>query len=173
MTALAVEGDRERCLRVGMNDYVSNPISQEALAEALARWLPEKNDESETPDAAVTSLPVPQASVTPIVFDREGLLGRLMNEEDLAEELTQTFLSDIPRQMESLRGYLEGHNAEGVERLAHAIRGASSNVGGEAMSSTALEIEEAGKTGDLISAAGSIDDLQREFDRLKQAMIRQ
>jgi two-component system, sensor histidine kinase len=40
MTANAVKGDREHCLEVGMNDYISKPISQDALAETLARWVP-------------------------------------------------------------------------------------------------------------------------------------
>lgn len=39
MTANAVSGDRERCLAIGMNDYLSKPISRQALAETLERWL--------------------------------------------------------------------------------------------------------------------------------------
>ena len=40
MTAGAMQGDREKCLEAGMNDYVSKPISPQALAEALDKWLP-------------------------------------------------------------------------------------------------------------------------------------
>jgi CheY-like chemotaxis protein/anti-sigma regulatory factor (Ser/Thr protein kinase) len=43
MTAHAMPGDRERFLGLGMNDYVSKPVSARALAEALARWLPAEN----------------------------------------------------------------------------------------------------------------------------------
>ena len=42
MTAQAMQGDRERCLDAGMNDYTSKPLSVRALAEVLARWLPER-----------------------------------------------------------------------------------------------------------------------------------
>jgi len=40
MTARAMEGDRDECLRLGMNDYVSKPVRPQTLADALARWLP-------------------------------------------------------------------------------------------------------------------------------------
>jgi CheY-like chemotaxis protein len=40
MTAHAMQGDRERCMEAGMNDYVTKPISPQALAEVLDKWLP-------------------------------------------------------------------------------------------------------------------------------------
>jgi len=39
MTAEAMQGDRERCLDAGMNDYVAKPVTPQALAERLERWL--------------------------------------------------------------------------------------------------------------------------------------
>ena len=50
MTAHAMQGDRERCLEAGMNDYVTKPISPSALVEALEKWLPkdEKTSRQQT-----------------------------------------------------------------------------------------------------------------------------
>jgi len=42
MTAHALQGDRERCIEAGMNDYVPKPISPQILAEALEKWLPKE-----------------------------------------------------------------------------------------------------------------------------------
>ena len=44
MTAHTMKGDRERCLEAGMNDYISKPISPQAMAEMLEKWLPQEED---------------------------------------------------------------------------------------------------------------------------------
>jgi CheY-like chemotaxis protein len=41
LTANAMEGDRERCLAAGMDDYISKPVSLEKLQEAIGRWIPD------------------------------------------------------------------------------------------------------------------------------------
>jgi CheY-like chemotaxis protein len=45
MTAHAMQGDRQRCLAIGMDDYLSKPIIPEVLAATLKKWLPEYKPE--------------------------------------------------------------------------------------------------------------------------------
>jgi signal transduction histidine kinase/DNA-binding response OmpR family regulator len=156
MTAHALPGDRERYLEAGMNDYVSKPVSPQALAEVLMRWLPQQAD-----------------APAPVVFDRAGMLERLMDDADLARVVTENFLDDVPRQIEALRGYLDAWDAAGAERQAHSLKGASSNVGGEALRALASEMEKAGRAGELDLVRARMDDLEREFARLKEAMTQE
>ena len=187
MTAHAMQGDRERCLEAGMNDYVTKPVSPQALAEALARWLPGEDaarptkptagSKATAPDAAAPAAAAPAAAApaaadaaeTP-VFDRAGLLTRLMDDEDLARAVVDGFLEDIPRQIEALRTYLDAGDIEGSVRQAHTIKGASANVGGESLRAAAFEMEKAAKAGDFADAMARLPDLESRFARLKESM---
>ena len=105
-----------------------------------------------------------------LVFDRAGMMARLMDDEDLARMVVEGFLEDIPRQIEALKGYLETGDAPGAERQAHTIKGASANVGGERLREVAFEMEKAARAGDLIAAAGRLAELNTQFGLLSQAM---
>jgi CheY-like chemotaxis protein len=40
MTAGAIDGDRERCLAAGMDDYITKPVAMATMENALSRWVP-------------------------------------------------------------------------------------------------------------------------------------
>jgi len=164
MTAYAMLGDRERCVEAGMDDYVSKPVSWQALTEVLARWLPKKDDEPAMPNAG---------EAPPVVFDRAAMLERLMSDKALAQVVMEGFLDDIPRQIEALRRHLDAGNVPGAERRAHTLEGAPANAGGEALRALAREMEKAGQAGDLGSVRAHMDDLERGFARLKEALVKE
>lgn len=168
MTAHAMQGDKNKCLESGMNDYLSKPVSPSELAELLLRWLPnESRGRNQAPEAGIMEAK-PDQRPSPVIWDRAGMLERLMGDEELAATILQGFLADIPRQIQSLRGYLEAEDAPSAERQAHTIKGASANVGAEALRALTLEMEKAGQAGDLDSIKASLQELDAAFEEFKK-----
>jgi HPt (histidine-containing phosphotransfer) domain-containing protein len=171
MTAHAMQGDREKCLNVGMNDYIPKPVAFKSLAEKLEQWLPKKQDENPQQKEPVMNESSEATSVSQIpVFDRAGFLDRLMGDEEIAEKIVEVFLDDIPKQIESLKQALAVCDPETAQRVAHSIKGAAANVGGEALRELAAQVEKACKESNLGSVSDSCPQLESQFNRLKEAM---
>jgi PAS domain S-box-containing protein len=177
MTAHAMQGDRQRCLDAGMNDYVTKPVSPQALSEALARWLPadEASKPAEVPAqlSATATVPGegdPAEDTGTATFDRVGLMARLMDDEDLARTVVDGFLQDVPKQIEALRSYLAAGDIAGAGRQAHTIKGASANVGGEGLRAAALGMEQTTQSGDIAAVRDRLPEIESSFARLEVAM---
>ena len=91
MTAHSMQGDREKYLKSGMDDYLSKPVSPQVLAEKLEKWLGKTGEvryqkEKENVPAIENALPV---------FDKDGILKRLMGDKELVKKITAAFKEDI------------------------------------------------------------------------------
>ncbi|MCP4723597.1 MAG: response regulator [bacterium] len=173
MTAHAMQGDREKCLEKGMDDYISKPISPQALSEVLEKWLPDEKESVSSNDKASepeTQEPRDIEETAVPVFDKASLMARLMDDEELAGIIAEGFIQDIPNQIAALKEFLEAGDAPGTERQAHSIKGASANVSGEALREIAFQMENAGKAGDLEIVKANMEELEMQFFKLKEAL---
>jgi PAS domain S-box-containing protein len=172
LTAHAGKGEREKCLKAGMDDYVPKPITPQNLAMAVERWIIEgmRANRSASTGAAGTSREQEGAERTQPVFDRKDFLGRLMGDEALARTITFQFLEEAPRQIESLKEMVQKGDREGAHRQSHSLKGASANVGGTFLRQVAYEMEKAGEKGDIEKIASLMPEMERQFALLKKAM---
>ncbi len=104
MTANAMQGDREKALAAGMDDYVSKPVDPGELDAALARWIPRTDEGASAPEEATDDAATsPGGATDPL--DRSALEGlRELGGTELLAELTGLFLEDVPPQLEALGG---------------------------------------------------------------------
>jgi PAS domain S-box-containing protein len=123
-------------------------------------------------DTSQSELPVSsfKDQVSKPVFDKAALMGRVMGDEDLLQEVTAAFLEDLPKQFEALKAYLEVGDASGAERQAHTIKGAAASMGSEALRKAAWEMEKAGRAGNLQAMAALMPELEQQRTRLEDRL---
>lgn len=168
MTARPIQDAREKCLGVGMNDYLLKPVTMEALAESLDKWLADGEKPGVEKVSGTATAPAPGTDVS--VFDKAGLLDRLMGDEEMCWTVLTDFVNDFPPQAAELKKLVGQNSAPEVERSAHAIAGAAAMIGGDALCAAARKIEKAGANGDLGLADALIDELVRQFEALRAAI---
>ncbi len=164
MTANALEGDRERCLAAGMDDYLSKPITRERLEKTLARW--QANQKTPPPeDTTMSSFATPW-------LDRARLSEVTGGDAALARELVELFAADLPAMAARLEAAIAAAPTEGMARLivaAHEIKGAAGNLGLAGLAEAAAALESAGKAAAIDRLPASRQGFvaaRNEFERL-------
>jgi CheY-like chemotaxis protein len=147
MTAGAMAEDRDRCLAVGMDDYVSKPVSLTAVEEALHRWV-QKSPEASPAQAAPSD---DEHDETVIDVQRQSMLRELGPDDGwgLLPAAVSAFLSDYPLTLSEMRDAAEAGSAARVRESAHKLKGASANIGAVRVSTLCDQIEDAAVSGTL------------------------
>ncbi|MGC9036213.1 MAG: PAS domain S-box protein [Verrucomicrobiia bacterium] len=164
MTAHAMDGDREKCLNIGMNDYISKPVTMRELEKTLERWLVETNEAEgrKTADTFAEVKPDPE------FFDINFLTQQLGGDKETAAVILKGFVIDVQSQIAALESALSTRDLKEAIRLSHSIKGAAGNVGALGLKKVAAEIESSLKSEKIEHIENSIKELSTIFNQVKK-----
>ena len=170
MTANSLEGDREKCLAAGMDDYLSKPVKPADLLGALGRF-------AGLAPAAPVPAPRPKAAAPTGIVDAGTLAGFREiggdGGENLLESLIATFLDNCPLVLREAHAALTRAAAPELERAAHTLKGSCSNFGAERMRAACQRLEQAARAGAGPDTAAMLAEIEREYALVKLALERE
>jgi signal transduction histidine kinase/CheY-like chemotaxis protein/HPt (histidine-containing phosphotransfer) domain-containing protein/HAMP domain-containing protein len=144
LTASALQGERERCRAVGMDDVVTKPTTMAILASTLRRWLPH----IAWPEPAPGTGPGAGHRALPPAVDSSALDELVAGDAELGARILASYAASIQGEVALLAEALEEGDRDALRRLAHQVAGASRAVGAGPAADAAERLEQAAGAGD-------------------------
>jgi PAS domain S-box-containing protein len=169
MTATAIDGERERCLAAGMDDFLTKPIDPGSLARTLGRWL---SRGATTPDVE-ERVAEPEARVgSDLDVARLDILRDLVpGSTDYLDRAIGNFVTNSATLLGSVERAIRAKDPEDLRFHAHTLKGSAANLGAVAAAKAAEKLEHLGTSGTNKGASHLLADLATKLDQACSGLL--
>ena len=173
MTANAMNGDREKCLEAGMDDYLSKPVILSDLDNVLQRWLHQhtehiSNSSGNTVGTDNQTIRHNSLGEEYCIWDKHEALERVMGDEIFLHSLLEIYLNDSQPLINELQAALEASDCEHAHHSIHALKGMAANLSAHYLHQLAQQIELLIKQDDLDEVLQRLPDFLKAFQELEE-----
>ncbi|MBT7953363.1 MAG: response regulator, partial [Gammaproteobacteria bacterium] len=165
ITANALQGEAERCLAAGMDDYMSKPIDMKELREKLRRWMPKPIQDIDpiTGEILLNTAAIAEADDSPI--DESALKSMFGDDQETFREILVEFVKPSRDIIIEIKDGWEARSAEAVQQAAHKLKSSARSIGANDLADLCQALETAGKKTEwetIDSETPKIDSLMNE-----------
>ncbi|MEL7593237.1 response regulator [Aeromonas veronii] len=160
LTASAMPGDKERCLGVGMNGYVTKPVSKLDLYNNLLQWVKPQGVEQ----VGIMEVKPPDMIG---ILDLQDALKRLEQDKEALQILFKLFMSEHKDDLWEIRSALRRQQPEVASKLLHTLKGVSANISAARLQLVAGELEWRLRQNEVLSET-DLEQLQQVFSQTRE-----
>jgi len=174
MTAHAAQEDRERCLDVGMDEYISKPVRPEELFRKIQQIVHGRQDEesSKQPEPiASQDAPSQPPEEHEMFFDEEKALNCVAGDHERLRSLLQVFVNTVPQLLAEMKHAIEAKDAEKLKRTAHTMKGSLSIFATDPLRDIIASLEAMGAGNELEQASEAFDLFQAKLSQFMDDAI--
>ncbi|MEW5816042.1 MAG: response regulator [Spirochaetota bacterium] len=162
-TASAIKSEMDKCLEVGMNDFLIKPFKKKDVLTLLDKWM--KDDGTPRPGEVVKK---EQAAEDLYIFDLEKAVETFMGKKDVVLKVLKAFVEKVENQIPVIAEAVLLGDMEKVRREAHSIKGGAWNLEVKKLGDKAAELESAGRENRPRDATRLFEELKTSFEEFLQ-----
>jgi len=164
VTANALEGEAQRCIAAGMDDYLSKPLKMHDLKAMLKKWMPnyepieavenedrgsvENKEHESVPDASEAVASSGGGNGDNGAIDPSALKSVFGDDEATFKEILKDFVEPATSNVDEITASFDDRSADGVAKAAHKLKSSARSVGAHELADLCLALETAGKAED-------------------------
>ncbi|MDH5219395.1 MAG: ATP-binding protein, partial [Gammaproteobacteria bacterium] len=173
LTANAMKGDREKCLAVGMNDYLTKPYTHETIINTLKRWLPIQNWQREKRNSeTITDTQKNGVRMESDIIDYDIANGLKAILKDRFGIMIDKFEANAEKLLIEMHEAYSAKDMETLRRGAHTLKGSGGTLGAKKLQQACLELESSAKQAELSQLKEQLAEVEAEYRKFKQHLPR-